>query len=141
MQLTIKEWEKLKELFLTNVKELEEGVIFQLTTLISTFSEEEADLAFETLRNKESKIEDIDLIVKKIEFLGRKEFEDAEKLKSYAENVATNVKRYIKKTNKRVDFLFKKMQGYIKQVDFFSIEKNLFGNPDPITQESIFVSK
>ena len=50
--------------------------------------------------------------------------------------MATSVKKYLKKANKKIDFLFKKMQGYIKEIDFFNIEERIFGNPEPNIQES-----
>ena len=44
------------------------------------------------MKSRESKVEEIDHIVNMVKFLDKKEFEDVEKLKSYAEHSTERIK-------------------------------------------------
>lgn len=100
------------------MKELENGILFQLTTVMKTFTNDEIDKAYEVLTNGDSDIEVVNEYVNMINFLNKDYLQDVEAVKKFADVIAERVKRSINKTAKKVDILFKKMQDHIKQLDF-----------------------
>lgn len=100
------------------MKELESGILFQLTTVMKTFTNEEIDRAYEVLTNGDSDIEQVNEYVAMINFLNKDYLQDVDAVKKFADVITERVKRSINKTAKKVDILFKKMQEHIKQLDF-----------------------
>ena len=92
------------------MKQLQEGVIFQLTTVMKTFGTEEIDQAYELMMSGQADSEDIDEYVRKINFLNKDYLQDVEEVKKYSDYVADRVKRSIGKSVKKVELLLYRMQ-------------------------------
>jgi uncharacterized protein YPO0396 len=116
--LLIQEWEKLNDIFYANMRELQTGVLFQLNTVMKTFSNEELDKAHELMLDGGADLEAVNEYVAMVNFLNKDYLQDVEAVKKFADCVAERVKKTISKTVKKVDLLLKKMQDHIKQLDF-----------------------
>ena len=102
--------------------EISEGIIFQLTAVLNTFKSEEVDLAYDVLMNNNSKIEDINKVVDSMNFLNKDYMQNIEEVKKFADYIAERTKKGMSKCFKKVDILLKKMQSYIKELDFHNYD-------------------
>ena len=84
------------------MKQLQEGIIFQLTTVMKTFGTEEIDQAYETMMSGQADPEEIDDYVNKMNFLNKDYLQDVEDVKKCSDYIADRVKRTIGKSVKRV---------------------------------------
>ena len=118
IQSIVTEWEKIHEIFMKNMEELQNGVLFQLDVVLNTFSGAEAEKAEEILLNGDSEIEVVNQVVAKLNFLNKEYFSDTEKVKKYTDKIIERTKKAIIKNTKAISTLFSKMQEYIKRIDF-----------------------
>jgi hypothetical protein len=84
------------------MKELQNGVLFQLTTVMKTFTNDEIDKAYEVLVDGESDQEIVNEYVGMINFLNKDYLQDVEAVKKFADVITERVKRTISKTVKKV---------------------------------------
>ena len=84
------------------MKELQNGVLFQLTTVMKTFTNDEIDKAYEVLVDGESDQEIVNEYVSMINFLNKDYLQDVEAVKKFADVITERVKRTISKTVKKV---------------------------------------
>jgi len=100
----------MSELFDFHMKELENGIIFQLQAVMKTFTNDEIDKAFEVLNNPSSPRELINDYVLKINFLSKDYLEDVDNVKKFSNLIAKRTQKAISKTAKKVELLLNKMQ-------------------------------
>jgi hypothetical protein len=84
------------------MKELQNGVLFQLTAVMKTFTNDEIDKAYEVLVDGESDQEIVNEYVGMINFLNKDYLQDVEAVKKFADVITERVKRTISKTVKKV---------------------------------------
>jgi hypothetical protein len=65
-----------------------------------------------------SDLEVVNEYVRNINFLDKDYLEDVEDVKKFTNSITERVARSISKTAMKVDLLMKKMQDYIKEIDF-----------------------
>ena len=100
------------------MKELQNGILFQLETIQKTFTNDEIDIVYDTLMEGDPDVEVVNEYVSRLNFLNKDYLQDVDSVKKFADAIADRVRRTISKTVKKVDFLFTKMQEHIKQIDF-----------------------
>lgn len=101
-----------------NASELENGIIFQLMTVMETFNSAQIDLAEVLLKDRDSDISITNTYVKKLNFLNKENLQDTEAVKIFIDYMTDRVKRSIRKTMSSIDLLLQKMQTHISELDF-----------------------
>lgn len=80
-----------------------------------------------------STVEEVNAVVDSINFLDKEHLHQSEAFKQYAEEVTTRVKACIRKSSRKAEFIFSKMQDYINSLDFSKI-RDFNSNDDKCTQ-------
>jgi hypothetical protein len=70
------------------MRELQVGILFQFSTIMKTFSNEEIDKAYEIFSYSESDIDKVNDYVGMINFLNKDHFEDIEVIKGLSDVIS-----------------------------------------------------
>ena len=84
------------------MEELKDGILFQLHTVMKTFTNEEVESTYEVLINKDSEIDDINRSVKMMNFLSKDYIQDVDAVKKFSDFITERVKKAIIKTSKKI---------------------------------------
>ena len=115
--------------FEKNMKELEDSILFQMQAVTRTFNNEEIDEAYDILMNPESKIEDINAIAKKMNFLDKDYLQDAQEIKKFMDYLTERTKKSISRAVKKIDIIFQKTMSHIQEFDFTKFQE-FISNPE-----------
>ena len=116
----IQEWGCIDDILQDNIKQLQNGILFQLNAVMKTFTNEEIDRAHEFLINGNQDLDSINEIVKTINFLSKDErLQEVQTVKKFATAISERTTKIINKTIKKIKSLLQKMQLKIKEYDFY----------------------
>jgi hypothetical protein len=90
---------------------------------MKTFACDEVDRAYNILMDPAAKREEVNEVVDSINFLSKDYFQDVDTIKKFGDYIAERAKKCIGKTVKKMDFILKKMQSFIKELDFSKYEE------------------
>ena len=98
----IQEWGCIDDILQDNIKQLQNGILFQLNAVMKTFTNEEIDRAHEFLINGNQDLDSINEIVKTINFLSKDErLQEVQTVKKFATAISERTTKIINKKNKK----------------------------------------
>ena len=117
------------------MNELEDTILFQMQAVTRTFTNEEMNEAYDILMDPEAKIEDIDSIVKKVNFLDKEYLQDAQDIKTFMDYLTERTKKSLNRASKKIDIIFQKAMKHIQEFDFTKFQE-FTSNPEGCFEEN-----